>query len=140
MSPDLPISRALLAAALCLLGIALWRAINWLARRNTAPGLAMLQDLRAPHAVAGPLLVYFTTPECIPCKTIQEPAIRAVQAELKDLEVIKIDATQKPHLADQWGVFSVPTTFLITTRGRVQHINRGTVRAERLLQQLAGMD
>lgn len=140
MSPDTLIGRALLAAALCLLGFATFAFVNRLARRNSAGKLAALGNLRRRGARPRRLLVYFTTPECIPCQTVQAPAIREVQAQLKDVEVIKIDATQKPELADQWGVVSVPTTFLVSARGQVRHINRGVARAQRLMEQLAQID
>ena len=65
-----------------------------------------------------PVIVYFTTPDCAPCKTIQRPALNKLSTLMGDkLEVIEIDATQRPDLASQWGVMSVPTTFLLDARG-----------------------
>jgi thioredoxin-like negative regulator of GroEL len=73
----------------------------------------------------------------MPCKTVQRPALAMVQAEMGDkLKVIEVDATQRPELADSWGVLSVPTTFIIDTKGRPRKVNHGVVRAEKLLQQL----
>ena len=84
-----------------------------------------------------PVLVYFTTPDCAPCKTIQRPAINRVSHVLgADLEVVEIDATERPDLAKAWGVMSVPTTFVLDTRGEARFVNNGVARAEKLLEQI----
>lgn len=84
-----------------------------------------------------PVLVYFTTPDCAPCKTIQRPAIDRVLNLLgENLQVIEIDATQRPDLAKVWGVLSVPTTFVLDARGEARYVNNGVARAEKLIQQL----
>ncbi len=84
-----------------------------------------------------PVIVYFTTPTCVPCKTIQRPAIDKVSRMLgEDLKVVEIDATQRPDLANRWGVMSVPTTFLLDARGQARYVNNGVTRAEKLIQQI----
>ena len=84
-----------------------------------------------------PVLVYFTTPDCAPCKTIQRPAINRVTDLLGEgLEVVEIDATERPDLAKAWGVMSVPTTFVLDTRGEARYVNNGVARAEKLLEQI----
>ena len=84
-----------------------------------------------------PVLVYFTTPDCAPCKTIQRPAINQVSHVLEEqLEVVEIDATERPDLAKAWGVMSVPTTFVLDTRGEARYVNNGVARAEKLLEQI----
>ena len=84
-----------------------------------------------------PVLVYFTTPDCAPCKTVQRPAINSV-AKLfgEKLEVVEIDATERPDLAKSWGVLSVPTTFVLDARGHARYVNNGVARAEKLLEQI----
>ena len=84
-----------------------------------------------------PVLVYFTTPDCAPCKTIQRPAINRVSHLLGgELEVVEIDATERPDLAKVWGVMSVPTTFVLDARGEARYVNNGVARAEKLLEQI----
>ncbi len=84
-----------------------------------------------------PVIVYFTTPSCVPCKTVQRPAIDKVSRMLgEDLKVVEIDATQRPDLANRWGVMSVPTTFLLDARGQARYVNNGVTRAEKLIQQI----
>ena len=84
-----------------------------------------------------PVLVYFTTPDCLPCRTVQRPAIDRVSNLLGEkLQVVEIDATQRPDLAKVWGVMSVPTTFLLNERGEARYVNNGVARAEKLLEQI----
>ena len=84
-----------------------------------------------------PVIVYFTTPDCAPCKTIQRPALNKLSSLMGDkLQVIEIDATQRPDLAHQWGVMSVPTTFLLDARGEARYVNNGVARVEKLMEQL----
>jgi len=84
-----------------------------------------------------PVIVYFTTPDCAPCKTVQRPALnRVLQLFGDSLEVVEIDATQRPDLAKQWGVLSVPTTFLLDARGEARYVNNGVTRAEKLMEQI----
>jgi len=84
-----------------------------------------------------PVLVYFTTPECVPCKTVQRPAIDRVSNLLGEkLQVVEIDATKRPDLAKTWGVMSVPTTFILNEQGEARYVNNGVARAEKLLEQI----
>jgi thiol-disulfide isomerase/thioredoxin len=84
-----------------------------------------------------PVLVYFTTPDCAPCKTVQRPAIDRVSNLLDGkLEVIEINAYEQPDLAKTWGVMSVPTTFVLDARGEARYVNNGVARAEKLLEQI----
>jgi thiol-disulfide isomerase/thioredoxin len=84
-----------------------------------------------------PAIVYFTTPTCAPCKTIQRPAIEALKKNLgKRLQVFEVDASAQPGLAQDWGVLSVPTTFIIDADGKPRYVNHGVASAEKLFQQL----
>jgi len=84
-----------------------------------------------------PVIVYFTTPECVPCETIQRPALDKLTSTFGDrLQVLEIDATERPDLAKTWGVMSVPTTFLLNARGEARYVNNGVARAEKLMEQL----
>lgn len=84
-----------------------------------------------------PALIYFTTPTCIPCKTVQRPIIERIKARMGNwLQVIEIDASLQPDVAREWGVVSVPTTFVIDRHGKPRHVNHGVVSVEKLVQQL----
>ncbi len=87
-----------------------------------------------------PVIVYFTTPDCAPCKTVQRPAIQKVMTLYgENLEVVEIDATQRPDIAKTWGVMSVPTTFLLDARGEARFVNNGVTRVEKLMEQLQSL-
>ena len=87
-----------------------------------------------------PVLVYFTTPDCAPCKTVQRPAIDQVRNLLGEkLHVIEIDAYEQPDLAKVWGVISVPTTFLLDTRGEARYVNNGVARVNKLMEQIQSL-
>ena len=87
-----------------------------------------------------PVIVYFTTPDCAPCKTIQRPALHQVSKLMgENLEVVEIDATERPDLAKTWGVLSVPTTFLLDARGEAKYVNYGVTRVEKLMEQIQSL-
>lgn len=124
-----------LAVALAIIGgaIAAYRLSNrWLLGRADGRAADLLPG--RPHK---PVLVYFTTPTCAPCKTIQWPAIQKARGQLGErFEVVEIDAAAKPELARRWGVMSVPTTFVLDARGQARYVNNGIARADKLIRQL----
>ena len=86
-------------------------------------------------------IIYFTTSTSVLCETVQRPAIRKLQDRLGNgLEVLVIDITRQPELANYWGIYTVPTTILIDPTGELIHINRGSVRAETLLLQMYSIE
>ncbi|MBX3045925.1 MAG: thioredoxin family protein [Anaerolineales bacterium] len=120
---------ALIAVGAWLL-YAAWR--RWRLARLQTPQLG-LESWRGD----GPAILYFTTPDCVPCKTQQRPELRRLVELDARVQVIQIDATQQPKVADYWGVLSVPTTFVINSRGQARAMNPGVARADKLLRQLA---
>ena len=87
-----------------------------------------------------PGILYFTTPVCAPCKTIQRPAIQRLHEQMGDcLQVVEIDATAQPEVADEWGVLSVPTTFIIDAKGLPRHVNRGVATVDKLWRQIQSL-
>jgi thiol-disulfide isomerase/thioredoxin len=84
-----------------------------------------------------PGIVYFTTPDCAICKAVQRPALKVLKDRLADrIEVVEVDAYERPDLAKSWSVLSVPTTFVLDRAGRPLHVNHGAVSAEKLIAQL----
>jgi thiol-disulfide isomerase/thioredoxin len=128
-------TRALIAITIILGGLGIYLFYNWTLQLRTPSLLADLGPIR-PDAFT---LVYFTTPTCVPCKTVQRPAIQKLSQLLGNaLHVVEIDATENPELASRWGVMSVPTTFVIDPSGKLRHVNHGVTRAEQLLMQIHG--
>ena len=88
-------------------------------------------------APGSPAIVYFTTPDCAACKTTQRPALNRVKEKLGGrLQVIEINALEKPDLAQQWGVLSVPTTFILDAQGSPRQVNYGVTLADKLQEQI----
>ncbi len=132
MNPDL-LTRFIWTLAIIGAGLTLYYLVNrwllWRAARN-----ASKTDSTPPGS---PQLLYFTTPDCAPCKTVQRPAVRQVQSVLGDrLQVVEVNAYEQPKVARQWGVLSVPTTFIIDAQGKPRHVNHGVTPAARLLSQI----
>ena len=89
------------------------------------------------YHVGKPAILYFTTPGCAPCKTIQRPALEQIADLLGEkIQIIEIDALVETQLADKWGVLSVPTTFIIDHLGRPRGMNHGIAKVEKLIHQL----
>lgn len=83
------------------------------------------------------VIVFFTTPDCAPCKSMQHPALmRLQQLEGDKVQVIEINAYEKPEIAKNWGVMSVPTTFVLDSSGKPRIVNHGVASTEKLLDQI----
>ena len=130
MIPDL--YRFMVALAIIATALMIYR----LANRFILSRAARL-PLTAVFARQGkPTLLYFTTPTCIPCKTVQRPAIERLKQLAGDrLQVIEINAESQPDLARQWGVLSVPTTFVLDAQGHPRHVNHGVTPVDKLLHE-----
>jgi thiol-disulfide isomerase/thioredoxin len=84
-----------------------------------------------------PVILYFTSPTCVPCKTVQRPVIEKLQAQHGDsLEVVEIDASAQADIAGRWGVMSVPTTFVLDLEGRPRYVNHGIATSDKLANQI----
>jgi thioredoxin 1 len=125
--------RLLIAVALIAIGLLAAGAYSRLILQQAGHKRMGLESARPGlHTI-----LYFTTPGCAPCRTVQAPALEQVsRAHANSVQVIKIDAAEHPDIADHWGVLSVPTTFIIDPAGRARFYNTGVARAEKLERQL----
>ena len=133
MAMEDTLMRLIWAAAILGVGIGLyWAANRWTLRRSR---VRVRQDSFLPKGK--PVILYFTTPTCMPCKTIQRPALQRLKDQAGEkLQVVEIDASQQPEVASRWGVLSVPTTFIIDGKGDPKHVNHGVAPYEKLQKQL----
>jgi thiol-disulfide isomerase/thioredoxin len=137
---NLPMDETLLRLiwAVTILGAGL--GFYWAANRRLLKRLRVRvhQDTFLPKGK--PVILYFTTPTCVPCKTVQRPALQRLQEQAGEkLQVVEIDASLQPEVANRWGVLSVPTTFIIDGKGNPKHVNHGVAPLEKLQKQLKGL-
>lgn len=131
------LQRAGWALGIAILGLLAYWAWNRMQLQRLRKPTSGLEDF----AIGTPGILYFTTPECIPCKTQQRPAFKTLTDELGvNVQIIEVDATQRPDLADYWGVLSVPTTFIIDSNLQPRGVNHGVAGAEKLKKQLEAAD
>lgn len=118
--------------------------LGWLTYRTVSASIVRRQRGRAlrldGYRPGRPAVLYFTAPGCGPCETVQHPALLELEALFSGrVQVIEIDATEQPALADAWGVLTVPTTFIIDSQGRPRGVNHGVARAGKLAHQLTAV-
>ena len=132
MNPEI-FGRLFVALLISGLGVGTFLLGNRLILSRAASKVRRFAAYHSGH----PAIVYFTTPTCAPCKTIQRPAIEKLQKKLgEQLQVFEVDASAEPKLAKDWGVLSVPTTFVIDSEGTPRHVNHGVATVEKLTHQL----
>jgi thioredoxin-like negative regulator of GroEL len=84
-----------------------------------------------------PLVLAFSTPDCVPCRTAQKPALEQLQRRFPgSVDVRNVDATEHPELAERFGILTVPSTVVVGSDGRVLAVNYGLARADKLTAQL----
>lgn len=129
--------RLLEAAGLILAGWLIFRLASSASLARAGRAAAQNEPGERLFEPGRPAVLYFTTLQCVTCKTFQRPQLRRLADMLGDrVQVVEIDAGEKPGLAGSWGVLSVPTTFIIGPDGAPRHVNHGAVTAEKLAQQI----
>ena len=128
------LTRTLITLSLIALGIGLYYLTNRVILARVRGRKLGLESLRPGI----PAILYFTSPTCVPCKTIQHPELARLKEQMGDgVQIIQVDCTERPYLAEYWGVLSVPTTFIIDAKGQPRGVNHGVMRAVKLLKQIA---
>ena len=113
--------------------VAVYLAVTRLVLAKAGSGVRKL----AAYVAGLPAVVLFTTPSCAVCKAAQRPALATLKDRLADrVQVIEIDALENRELAEEWSVFSVPTTFVVDRKGVPRQVNQGFASADKLLGQL----
>jgi thiol-disulfide isomerase/thioredoxin len=87
-----------------------------------------------------PSLVVFSTPGCMACRTVQLPAVEAVEARFGEgLRVLKVDLSRRPAVGEAFKVLTAPTTVVLNGDGRVGSFNHGFAPADQLSAQLSAL-
>lgn len=71
----------------------------------------------------GTVLIDFFASWCGPCKMLS-PVIDEIAEERPDVTVAKVNVDDEPELAEQFGVFSIPT-LVVMKNGEVVHQSAG---------------
>lgn len=125
--------RLALAIGIILFGLALYKLVNRLVLARAQSQAGNIRSINQGK----PAILYFTTPDCVPCKTTQRPALQRLQERLGEkVQVIEVNAYEKPDMARTWGVMSVPTTFILDAQGKARHVNHGVASTDRLIEQV----
>ncbi len=107
--------------------------------------VAVYHGLRALHlrrmsATVGhgqPALLYFRSDTCAVCPA-QGRVVDSLATQWSGrLKIERIDAEREPETAARYAVFSLPTTILVDSDGRVRHVNYGLADATKLQRQLS---
>lgn len=123
-----------LLIAVALIGLAL--LLPPLLRRFWLRRLTGVQK-PAQYRLGRPAVLYFTSPGCVSCQTVQHPAVDALRARVgRAVQVLEVDVWQHPELAQAWGVFSVPAIFVLDSQGKARYVHYGVTSANKLHQEL----
>ncbi|MDH3675086.1 MAG: thioredoxin family protein [Anaerolineae bacterium] len=109
----------------------LWLA--WQSYRST-----LVRTIQPSRLFVGkPTLLYFTAGYCVICKAQQSPIVAQVAAKFGDSIAVKqVDVSERPDLASQYKVLTLPTTVVLDSQGQVTHINYGVAHQSKLEAQL----
>lgn len=115
--------------------VVLWAVLAWRSGRFRRESAA---DLLSRHTGGRrPLVLAFSTPDCVPCRTVQRPALEQLLRRYPGrVEVREVDATVIPDLADRFGILTVPSTVVIEEDGTVVAINNAVAGWDKLALQL----
>lgn len=119
------LTRLAIVLVLVALGALLTRAYRLRSARDEARGAVDhttgeslwpdLHDDLVPSPAARATWVIFSTPLCVSCSAVQAD----LERNFPHHQVVKIDATERPDLADPYAVRRAPTTILADGQGRI---------------------
>ena len=124
------LDRIVLALGLMVLGVVAYQLLLLAQRRWAANGSK--QGIASGRSA----LLVFTSPTCGPCKLQQLPIVERLMLDWCDrMDVRVIDVTEQPDIAQQHGVWSLPTTIVLKADGGVVAINQGVANEKKLREQ-----
>ena len=122
--------RIVIALALIVIGIVAYRLLLLAQQRMVS------RRAQAGGEVGRAAILVFTSPTCAPCKLQQVPIINRLMVEWRDkIDVRLIDVTEQPEVAQQYGVWSLPTTIVLKADRAVVSINQGVAHEKKLREQ-----
>lgn len=128
------ITRTIFVLVVVALAIALYYAFkHWQMARIS-------RHLSQAAAVTNlPTLLYFRSESCTVCPTQSHYIDKAAQEWNGRIAIQNIDAEREPEKAGHYNVFTLPTTIIVDTQGKVREINYGLTQPHKLTQQVQGI-
>ncbi len=125
------LERILIAIALVVVGVLAYRALLWSQQRKVT------RRAQTQVAASRATLLVFTSPTCAPCKLQQLPIVNRLMPDWNEqIDLQVIDVTEQPEIAQQYGVWSLPTSIVLKADRSVVAINQGVAHEKKLRQQL----
>jgi thioredoxin 1 len=124
------LDRIVMAIGLVIVGVVAYRVLLLAQQR------LVLRRAQSGQGSGRATLLVFTSPTCAPCKLQQLPIVNRLMAEWSDkIEMRVIDVTEQSEVAQQYGVWSLPTTIVLKTDRNVVAINQGVASEKKLREQ-----
>ncbi len=84
-------------------------------------------------------IVYFHSPSCGVCRASQKPILERLLARVggDKLRLVAVDVSDNTDVAREWGVTTVPSTYVIGSNGEVAHVNNGLASEPTLRRQVS---
>lgn len=125
------LERMVFSIALVVVGVLVYRLLLFSQHHAAVRATAHSNPLRRPE------LLVFSSPTCAPCKLQQIPIVDRLVVDWADRVAVRvIDVTEEPHLAARYSIFSLPTTIVVDSSGRVEAINQGVASEQKLRKQV----
>lgn len=137
--PDPLIRLSILALVLLVCAALLWLGRSFVARQRTkALAAEPLTTASASNQPACSVrILVFSSATCTQCHTLQQPALRTLQARLGPaIDILEIDAPASPELVKRYHILTVPSTVLLNAAGEACAINYGFANASKLQAQI----
>ena len=83
-------------------------------------------------------LLDFWAPWCRPCK-LMSPILDEIEAEYKDLEIVKINVDEDAGMVNNYNITSVPTYILVKDNGEIISFVNGAMPKYKFIKEL-GLD
>ncbi len=72
-----------------------------------------------------PTILYFSTEQCVQCKSTQAPTLLKLQDEGKQFNLISLDALEEIELTKHLNIKTVPATALLSHDKKLRFVNNG---------------
>ena len=85
-----------------------------------------------------PYIVYFWSPHCPQCKTMQQAILKRISQKFS-YSIRKINITEHNNMVKKWNVRTVPTTYILNSSGEIKFINNGLKSEKEIIAQLRNL-